>query len=301
MAKGTEKNLIVEDLRETYQIEVKEIFLMSTKFRPMYLIVTDPAITLEYLNKTGRVIENTRVTWEQIIQCHRCQAWGHATANSGRPPKCAGDHLTNTCVKTRETPATCANCHGDYPANYTKCEAYLERASRLEERRLYIIIKKELTFKGIPKINISDNFEHIIIEPTGPPIIFHPSPTRGFSTEYTRKFKNKCRLKHSQYDRIFKLTSPKSVKAKIKRTGQKYVSTNTLELFQDSDNETRESKAPHAEFPKIRPSNDPQTTRETVNTENIAKGDTNATRKLSVADSGDSIEYHDSVESLNDT
>ncbi|CAH1107463.1 unnamed protein product [Psylliodes chrysocephalus] len=114
MGKGVEKNAIIEDMQETYEIAVKEIYLMSTKFRPLYLVVTDPAITLE------------------------CQAWGHATANCGRPPrclKCAGDHLTNVCTKTRETPATCANCHGSHPANYTKCEAYLERASRLEERR----------------------------------------------------------------------------------------------------------------------------------------------------------------------
>lgn len=115
MAKGTENETIAEDLRETYEIIIKEIFLMSTKFRPLYLIVTDPAITLYYLNKNVRIIENTRVTWKirkavkLFIQCHRCQAWGHATSNCGRPPrclKCAGNHLTTTCIKTRDTPAT---------------------------------------------------------------------------------------------------------------------------------------------------------------------------------------------------
>ncbi|CAH1113940.1 unnamed protein product [Psylliodes chrysocephalus] len=80
MANGTEKQDIVEDLRETYEIKTKEIYLMSTKYRPLYLVVTDPAITLEYLNKNVRVIENTKISWEirksikTIIQCHRCQA-----------------------------------------------------------------------------------------------------------------------------------------------------------------------------------------------------------------------------------
>ncbi|CAH1110343.1 unnamed protein product [Psylliodes chrysocephalus] len=82
MAKGTNKKDIEDDLRETYEIEAKETFLMTTNYRPLYLIVTDPAITLDYLNENVRVIENTRVTWElrravkSIIQCHRCQAWG---------------------------------------------------------------------------------------------------------------------------------------------------------------------------------------------------------------------------------
>ncbi|CAH1103825.1 unnamed protein product [Psylliodes chrysocephalus] len=82
-----DKTHIEDDLRETYEIEAKETFLMTTNYRPLYLIVTDPAITLDYLNKNVRVIENTRVTWElrravkSIIQCHRCQAWGHATTN----------------------------------------------------------------------------------------------------------------------------------------------------------------------------------------------------------------------------
>ncbi|CAH1106720.1 unnamed protein product [Psylliodes chrysocephalus] len=145
LADGTEIEAIEEDLIASYEIKPKEIFKMTTKYRPLFLVVTDPAITLDYLNKNVRVVENTRIIWElrksqrSIIQCHRCQAWGHATSNCGRPPKClkcAGDHLTRTCIKTRETPATCANCLGDHPANFTQCKAYTERASRLEERRL---------------------------------------------------------------------------------------------------------------------------------------------------------------------
>lgn len=42
MAKGTNKNDIKDDLRETYEIQAKEIYLMTTKYRPLYLIVTDP-------------------------------------------------------------------------------------------------------------------------------------------------------------------------------------------------------------------------------------------------------------------
>ncbi|CAH1110659.1 unnamed protein product [Psylliodes chrysocephalus] len=141
----TEIEEIEEDLIASYEIKPREIYKMTTKYRPLFLVVTDPAITLDYLNKNVRVVENTRIIWElrkstrSIIQCHRCQAWGHATSNCGRPPKClkcAGDHLTRTCIKTRETPATCVNCMGDHPANFTQCKTYTERAARMEERRL---------------------------------------------------------------------------------------------------------------------------------------------------------------------
>ncbi|CAH1098905.1 unnamed protein product [Psylliodes chrysocephalus] len=117
---------------------------MKTKNRPLYLIVTDPAITLDYLNRNVRVISNTRITWElrrsvkMIIQCHNCQLWGHATSNCGRASrclKCAGDHHTRACLKTRETPANCANCGGDHPANYSKCPNYVERIERLELKK----------------------------------------------------------------------------------------------------------------------------------------------------------------------
>ncbi|CAH1109398.1 unnamed protein product [Psylliodes chrysocephalus] len=125
LAEGTKIEHIRENLEEEHEIVARDIFPMKTKERPLYLIVTDPVMTLDYLNKNVRLVLYTRVTWELrksvklIIQCHNCQQWGHATSNCGRPAKClkcAGEHHTKTCLKTRETPATCANCDGDHPA-----------------------------------------------------------------------------------------------------------------------------------------------------------------------------------------
>ncbi|CAH1115859.1 unnamed protein product [Psylliodes chrysocephalus] len=144
LAKGTKICDIEENLDEEHEIKVKAIYTMKTKDRPLFLVITDPAITIDYLNKNTRRVLYTRVTWELrkstkiIIQCHNCQQWGHATANCGRPPrclKCAGDHHTRTCTKTLDTPATCANCGGDHPANYSKCTNYVEKLERLMERR----------------------------------------------------------------------------------------------------------------------------------------------------------------------
>lgn len=117
---GTKIDDLEEDLINSYNIKVRSTYRMTTKNRPLYLVVNDPSITLES-NRNVRVVLYTRVTWEtrrstqQIIQCHNCQAWGHATSNCGGPPnslKCAVNYHTKTCVKSRDIPAKCFKCGG---------------------------------------------------------------------------------------------------------------------------------------------------------------------------------------------
>ncbi|CAH1099653.1 unnamed protein product [Psylliodes chrysocephalus] len=50
---GTKIEDIVEDMIQSYDIKTREIFQMTTKYRPLFLIVTDPAITLDFLNKNN--------------------------------------------------------------------------------------------------------------------------------------------------------------------------------------------------------------------------------------------------------
>lgn len=72
-------------------------------------------------------IEPPRTTKNRIIQCMRCQSYGHSKSYCNKPfvcVKCGGAHNTTTCKKTRETPAKCALCGGDHPANYKGCEHY---------------------------------------------------------------------------------------------------------------------------------------------------------------------------------
>ena len=64
---------------------------------------------------------------KEIMQCKRCQRYGHTQKYFNhifRCVKCAGTHPTNQCRKSPETPAKCIHCQGDYPANYKGCSAY---------------------------------------------------------------------------------------------------------------------------------------------------------------------------------
>lgn len=62
-----------------------------------------------------------------VVQCQRCQNYGHTRSYCHHPARCvrcAGNHETATCTKTRETPATCVLCGGSHPANYKGCQTY---------------------------------------------------------------------------------------------------------------------------------------------------------------------------------
>jgi hypothetical protein len=68
-----------------------------------------------------------------IVQCMRCQQYGHTKNNCMRPHrcvKCAGAHNTTECPKNENTPATCALCLESHPANYKGCRVYKEILTR---------------------------------------------------------------------------------------------------------------------------------------------------------------------------
>lgn len=128
---------------EEYEIEISNVYQMHTKYRPLYMIVTSSAITQKYLQNTVRYLMSVRVFIEErqnvrrIIQCHRCQEWGHATSNCYRAPrclKCAEGHATKECEKPKESEPKCCNCGGKHPANATHCKVYQNKLMGLEGR-----------------------------------------------------------------------------------------------------------------------------------------------------------------------
>ena len=72
-------------------------------------------------------IEPPRAKKNNIVQCMRCQQYGHTKSYCNRPfscVKCGGHHNSKECKKSKDTPATCALCGGNHPANYRGCEHY---------------------------------------------------------------------------------------------------------------------------------------------------------------------------------
>ena len=62
-----------------------------------------------------------------IIQCTRCQLYGHSKSYCTRhykSVKCGGNHMTTDCQKPKDTPAKCALCSESHTANYKGCTVY---------------------------------------------------------------------------------------------------------------------------------------------------------------------------------
>lgn len=106
---------------------------------PLFMLVFDTSedikkiYDIQYINHMKVKIEAIRNS-KLIPQCKRCQRHGHTQRFCKRTPacvKCAGNHLTASCTKLRNTPAKCINCNEEHPANYRGCII----AKQLQRRR----------------------------------------------------------------------------------------------------------------------------------------------------------------------
>jgi hypothetical protein len=91
---------------------------------------------LQYLHNTKIRVEPPR-TKREIVQCTRCQEYGHSKSYCNKPyycVKCGQQHDSKTCTKTHDTPATCALCQGNHPANYKGCTVYKELVNARNKR-----------------------------------------------------------------------------------------------------------------------------------------------------------------------
>lgn len=99
---------------------------------PLYFVDLEPRdnnkniYDLQFLCNMKITVEAPRKK-TTIVQCARCQSYGHTKTYCTRPficVKCGGDHNTTECTKDPTTPAKCALCGGAHPANYKGCEVY---------------------------------------------------------------------------------------------------------------------------------------------------------------------------------
>lgn len=105
-------------------------------------------------------VEEQRNT-ARIGQCHRCQRFSHSQNKCTALPKCvkcAGAHLTQECLKDRNTPARCANCQEDHPASYRGCKAWPKL-----EAKTATTVQTSKSYAQAAKVNttVNNNFSSL--------------------------------------------------------------------------------------------------------------------------------------------
>lgn len=105
---------------------------------PLYFVDLDRSNKSEEIFKLD-VLLHSKIKVEEprkkrtIVQCHRCQNYGHTKSYCTRPSKCvrcAGNHDYRVCTKPKSTPAKCALCNFDHPSNYKGCSVYKSLQNR---------------------------------------------------------------------------------------------------------------------------------------------------------------------------
>lgn len=113
-------------------------------------------VKLQDLRKV-KALFNTIVSWryfvknkQDVVQCHRCQRYGHGKSSCNMLPlcvKCGDRHETIQCKlpvkaklqdkdKSDRSQVKCANCSGNHTANFRGCPVRNEYLKQLEEREM---------------------------------------------------------------------------------------------------------------------------------------------------------------------
>lgn len=153
----TPKSAIIEEIEKTgNRVRGEIVCAISRKNKMplnMFFVNIEPSPNnpeiknIENIYHTRVKIEDPRKSTE-IPQCARCQQYGHTKNNCMRPyrcVKCAKGHKTTDCPKKdRNTPATCALCLGEHPANYKGCQVYKEIRSRKKVNSLETAMDRKI-------------------------------------------------------------------------------------------------------------------------------------------------------------
>lgn len=202
---STPKEAIVEAIEKTgnrVQGEIVTARKQGTKEPLNTFFVNIAPHDNNKLVKEIQYIYNQKVTIEDpikkstVVQCTRCQQYGHSKNNCMRPyrcVKCAGPHKTTMCTIDENTPAVCALCSGSHPASYKGCQIYKEIVARKHTRSRHEPQSKARTaLKALKNDTVpqetTDGTNTVIVEPVKNPRNGHsrsrqPSVIKGLYSE----------------------------------------------------------------------------------------------------------------------
>ena len=130
-----EKNLKVIDVKQFIKKETDEDGKPFSRKLPIFSVQFEKDTLREDIKKV-RIVCFCKVTWEPsrskstIVQCYKCQQFGHIAKNCFKQAQCAicaEEHNTRDCKNSEKL--TCTNCGENHRADDPDCN-YYKRASK---------------------------------------------------------------------------------------------------------------------------------------------------------------------------
>lgn len=143
--RGLHPSIPHEDIKEELEQLGHKVRLISNVFSrqkqalPLFFVDIEPntnnseVFTIKSLLNSIIQVEEPRKK-RQIVQCIRCQQYGHTRSYCNycaKCVKCGQNHDASACPKKAEDHPTCANCGEQHPANYRGCIVH----KQLQQRR----------------------------------------------------------------------------------------------------------------------------------------------------------------------
>lgn len=160
---------------------VKVSYFINKVDHAVYIVHFQSPISIHMLSHLHRVVDGIAIRWEmfkksekKVTQCFRCQQWGHAASNCGRPVrcvKCNDSHPQGECTrKSREGSPTCCNCGGSHAANFRGCPSYVQHLEKTKSRTGKTSVNP-VSHRTQTQLNIQSQFPALDSQVTNPDII----------------------------------------------------------------------------------------------------------------------------------
>jgi hypothetical protein len=147
---STPTELIKSEIEEQFDHKVRSITNVISRLKvptPLFFVDLEQnpnnidIFKISSLINCKVKVEEPRIRHE-IPQCARCQSFSHTKAYCFRQPRCVrcgGNHISSDCTKSRDIPATCANCGNSHPANYRGCTVYQDLRRQRQRQQVRVV------------------------------------------------------------------------------------------------------------------------------------------------------------------
>lgn len=156
---------IIEDLNDQGYPVLKFSRMLGKDRKPAPLVLIElnkdykSIYDLKFVCGLSIVAEPLKIK-DSIIQCHRCQLFGHSQKNCHaefKCLKCGESHSTHTCQKPKTTPAICSNCGEEHTSAYIFCKENPNNPNLKKETQKQPSIKNAWTNPLIMNKSTSQN------------------------------------------------------------------------------------------------------------------------------------------------